>query len=152
MVSIVASVILVSLGSKSSVEGLTPIFQAENTQLLNWSIIAALVCGLVLSLQLLTTKMILNKFNFPPNHLNYDTNFGLAVLYLICFLFDKFFYGMEYETMDFFLLTSANLIGQLGMIFLTLAVKYGKGGIVQSIENLKVPMQVVILLVVSGGK
>lgn len=154
MVFIIVSVVLVSIGSqsnvKSTLEGSAIV--EENKVLLNWSIVFALLCGLILSIQLLTTKKILQTYDFPPNHMNYDTNFGLFLLYFIIYLVDGYAFGMHYETIDFFLMTSAGIIGQVGMLFLTQAVRFGKGSIVQSIENLKIPMQVLILLIATGGR
>ena len=63
MLFIIASVLMVSIGSKSNVkkaESGNAELVSENEALLNWSIVFALLCGLILSLQLLATKHILS--------------------------------------------------------------------------------------------
>ena len=78
--------------------------------------------------------------------------FYIFVIYLPIFLFDYFYNGMRYKAEDFFLLASSQLCGSTGMVCINVAVKYGKGGIVQTIENLKVPWTTILLLLMSGGK
>ena len=67
------------------------------------------------------------------------------------FLYDRYVNGMRYQGWDMLYMTGAQFMGSFGMVMITLALQRGKGGIVQAIENLKVPWQVIIMIVGSGG-
>lgn len=67
------------------------------------------------------------------------------------FLYDYFVNGMRYEFVDLIYYTISFMLAVTGMIFLTLGVKYGKGGVCQAIENLKVLWHVLIMIIVTGG-
>ena len=110
-----------------------------NSYLLNISIVAGLLSGLVLTLNPLSVKILLTKYKFPGLQLNFDTNLCTFILYLPMFLYDKYVNGMVYEGYDVIYMTGAQFCGSFGMVLLTLALQRGKGGIVQAIENLKVP-------------
>ena len=67
------------------------------------------------------------------------------------FMVDWLVFGMEYDFLDILLYTCAMFMIISANAFLNVAVKCGHGGVVQSLENLKVLWQTLIMYAVSGG-
>jgi len=84
IVLILIQVVLISLSENSqSVEFLTSDFKC-----IHQAVACALIVGFTFTLNLLTIKMVQDKFNFPPLQLNYDMNLIYGLILLPFFVFD----------------------------------------------------------------
>lgn len=111
-----------------------------------------LLTGLSFAVNMLFIKLMMTKYEFPPLQLNYDVNFCQFLIYFPIWIFDKFYYGTHYELIDLSIYFMSNLSLTLAATFLTLAIKYGMGGVINCFENLKIPWHVLIIMAASGGK
>jgi len=119
---------------------------------MNLAILVALINGFNFAFNLLMTKVMMSRWKFPPMQLNFDICLAMVPLLLPYFIADLVINGMTFTLLDIVLYNVAFLLGVIGMIMLTIGVKYGKGGICQAIENLKSPWQTLIMIAFTGGE
>jgi len=77
-----------------------------------------------MSLSLIVTKTMMNKYDYPPLQLNYDACFFYGLLLVPYYVYEVRV-GGEFDTGD--LLTSALgfMLANLGNIFITYGIKLG---------------------------
>jgi hypothetical protein len=94
----------------------------------------------------------MSKFKFPPCQMVADVSFCCSLIYIPMSIFDRVVLGTKVDWADFGMYTLGTLTAFCGMCFSTLGQKYGNAGILTCFENLKVPWQVIIVILASGGQ
>jgi hypothetical protein len=93
------------------------------------AILSALFVGLTFTVNLLTIKLILNKYKFPPLQLNYDVNFWYGAMLTPYLIYDISKNG-QYPLKDLIFSGFAFFLTNYGVIFSILAIENGNAGIV----------------------
>ena len=158
---IIICVVLIGAGpaifsSKETVTGLKT--NAENDKsenellFLTYSILCAMATGLILSLNTLNVEYCINKVGFPPSQTNIDgqMTYGMVLLPIFIYQMCKDEKYRIFTARDIVMANLSILNVTISITCFTHALKCGKGGVVQAVDNLKVIVQTVLGVVITG--
>ena len=114
------------------------------------AVILALLSGLTFSLNTLNIDYIIKKVGFPTNQINVDGNLTYGIVLLPLFIYEMYRPEPMYTFKDILYSNLSILFVYCSTICFTYAIQYGKGGIVQAIDNLKIIVQTVLGIVFTG--
>mmetsp|Transcript_3906 Transcript_3906/g.5905 ORF Transcript_3906/g.5905 Transcript_3906/m.5905 type:complete len:142 (+) Transcript_3906:266-691(+) len=101
------------------------------------AIMCALATGFFFALNLVAIQMVLNNWpQFPPIQLGQDMGFWTAMILFPWFVYEMA-WGEGFSLRDLALSTIATYASSVGQIASTYGLKYGKGGLISALENLK---------------
>ena len=102
---------------------------ALDMKYIHYAVLSALFVGLTFTLNLLTIKLVQDKFKFPVLQQNYDMNFFYGLLILPFFIYDIWIHG-HYQFQDYLISFVAFYLTNWGCIFSIYAIEHGKAGVV----------------------
>ena len=148
MICIITCVIMIGVGKQTALSNIEEVDQ----NYFNLAILCGLLTGLEFSCGLLLMKALLTSYKFPAMQINFDSSLAQAVLLAPLFFYEIWSLGYcKYSIWEIFLYCLAYYLKDIACVFITLGIKYGKGGIVDAIKNLSVLWQTLIIIIVSHG-
>jgi uncharacterized membrane protein len=114
------------------------------------AVILAMIAGLTFSVNTLNIDYIIKKVGFPTYQINVDGNLTYGLVLLPLFIYEMYKPYPMYTFKDILYTNLSIFFVYCSTICFTFAMKYGKGGIVQAIDNLKIIVQTVLAIVFSG--
>ena len=102
------------------------------------AVILAVLAGFTFSLNTLNIEYIIKKVGFPTSQINVDGNCVYGIVLTPLFIYEMYKEKPMYTLKDILFSNASILCVYLSTICFTYAMQYGKGGIIQAIDNLKI--------------
>ena len=110
----------------------------------------AVLAGITFSVNTVNIEYIIKKVGFPTSQINVDGNFTYGLVLTPLFIYEMCKEKPMYSTKDIVFTNMSILCVYMSTICFTYAMQYGKGGIVQAIDNLKIIVQTALAIIFAG--
>ena len=114
------------------------------------AVVLAVVAGITFSVNTVNIEYIIKKVGFPTSQINVDGNFTYGLVLTPLFIYEMCKEKPMYTTKDIVFTNMSIICVYMSTICFTYAMQFGKGGIVQAIDNLKIIVQTALAIIFAG--